>query len=116
MRFKVDENLPEEVAEFLVALGYSAHTVEEEGLGGASDPAVISAAEAEGRILLTLDKGITGQLRGSLPKHCGVVLFRPKSLGRGATLLFVTRHIETLIKLPIADRITVVTETGIRIR
>ncbi len=33
MRFKVDENLPAEVAEALRALGHDADTVEEEGLG-----------------------------------------------------------------------------------
>jgi predicted nuclease of predicted toxin-antitoxin system len=116
VQFKVDENLPAEVAEAVRELGHSADTVAEEGLSGAPDSRVIAAAEAERRILLTLDKGITGQLRNPASRHCGVVLFRSKSLGRGATLRFVTQHLEALINLPIEDRITVVTENGIRIR
>lgn len=34
MKFKLDENLPIEAAKLLVASGYDAHTVLQEGLGG----------------------------------------------------------------------------------
>jgi len=116
VKFKIDENLADELAAVLRNMGHAAHTVEEEGLSGAPDPSIIAAAEAEGRVLLTLDKGIAGQLRGSATNHKGVVLFRPKSVGRGAVLTFVARHLTALTALPIQDRITVVTENGIRIR
>ncbi len=38
MTFKVDENLPEEAADLLVAAGYEADTVRQEGLAGVDDP------------------------------------------------------------------------------
>lgn len=41
MKFKVDENLPEEVAEALVDLGHDADTVHGEGLSGAEDAVVL---------------------------------------------------------------------------
>ena len=116
MRFKIDENLPAELATVLQDSGHAAHTVEQEGLSGAPDPQIIAASDAEGRILLTLDKGIANQLRYPRTTHRGVVLFRPRSVGRGAVLTFVTKHLATLAELPIQDRITVVSESGIRIR
>jgi predicted nuclease of predicted toxin-antitoxin system len=38
MRLKVDENLPVEVADLLRAAGHDAATVNDEGVGGATDP------------------------------------------------------------------------------
>jgi len=58
MRFKVDENLPFEIAEHLQSLGHDTDTVLEEGLAGQADPVVLSSARSRDRILLTLDKGI----------------------------------------------------------
>ena len=58
MRFKVDENLPAEVAESLRASGHVADTVEDEGFPGAPDEKVVAASAADGRVLFTLDKGI----------------------------------------------------------
>jgi predicted nuclease of predicted toxin-antitoxin system len=42
MRFKVDENLPADVAAVLREAGHYASTVLEEGLGGALDSAIAS--------------------------------------------------------------------------
>jgi predicted nuclease of predicted toxin-antitoxin system len=58
MRFKIDENLPGEIALDLLALGHDAQTAWEEGLQGAPDPALLERVRREGRVLLTLDKGI----------------------------------------------------------
>ena len=49
MKFKLDENLPVELVEDLRGLGHDAHTVTDEGLRGASDPAVMDTALAAGR-------------------------------------------------------------------
>ena len=53
MRFKIDENLPAEVAQILRSLGHVADTVDEEGLAGSPDPELIAAATADNRILMT---------------------------------------------------------------
>ena len=116
MKFKLDENLPAELAEVLRGMGHAADTVEDEGLSGAPDLQILTAAEEEGRVLLTLDKGIANQLRHPGTAHKGVVLFRPRSVGRGVVLAFVKQHLAAFMALPIQNRITVVTENGIRIR
>ena len=116
MRFKIDENLPAEVAQILRSLGHVADTVDEEGLAGSPDPELIAAATADNRILMTLDKGIANTRRYPPASHRCVVLFRPQTVGRGATLRFIEKHLAHLLTLEIENRITVVTEYGIRQR
>lgn len=55
MQFKVDENLPLEVAELLRQAGYAAATVFEQQLGGEADADIASVCQQEGRALVTLD-------------------------------------------------------------
>ncbi len=57
MRFKVDENLPNEVALLLREAGYDAATVYDEALVGSPDPVLLDACRAEERIMISLDLG-----------------------------------------------------------
>lgn len=116
MKFKIDENLPTEVAEQLWKSGHEAATVSEEGLVGAPDTEIVAVAAAEARILITLDKGIASLVRHPPSTHHGVVLFRPGSLGRRSVLEFVSDHLPALLDLPLEGKITVVTDRGIRTR
>jgi len=54
MNFKIDENLPAEIATDLRAQGYEAETVVQEGLRGARDPIVLEKVRHEGRAFLTM--------------------------------------------------------------
>ena len=76
MRFKIDENLPAELAQDLQTFGHDAETVASEGLGGTDDPTLVEHWSRENRVLLTLDKGI-GDIRQYPPETLhGLVLFR----------------------------------------
>jgi predicted nuclease of predicted toxin-antitoxin system len=55
LKFKVDENLPEEAAKILRDAGFDAETVLSEGLGGAPDSSLAAVCLEEGRALVTLD-------------------------------------------------------------
>ncbi|WP_424317960.1 DUF5615 family PIN-like protein [Candidatus Methylomirabilis sp.] len=57
MKFKVDENLPSELAGDLRAAGHEAETVLEEGLVGSPDPTILERVKQEGLVLLTMDRG-----------------------------------------------------------
>jgi len=52
MHFKVDENLPKEVAERLQAAGYEAETVSDEGLAGKPDTLIFAVCQQEQRTLI----------------------------------------------------------------
>lgn len=55
LSFKVDENLPEDVAVALREAGHDATTVSGQGLPGAEDARLAEVVRREGRILITLD-------------------------------------------------------------
>ena len=97
MKFKLDENLPAELAADLRLLGHAADTVADEGLAGACDADVAAAAREESRILLTLDKEFS-RAEGSM---AGIVLFRPDAHGRKQVLAFIPRAV-TLYRRSIA--------------
>jgi len=116
MRFKIDENLPAELAVDLHTLGHEADTVASEGLAGTDDSALISIALREGRVLLTMDKGIANLSRFPVGSHAGIVLFRPDSVGRRAVLEFARSRFSQLLEMDLRNRLTVVSATQIRVR
>jgi predicted nuclease of predicted toxin-antitoxin system len=116
VKFKLDENLPIELAIDLRDLGYDADTVYDEGLAGAADPAVVDAAYAAGRILFTLDKGIANLQRYPTHQHAGVVLFRPETAGRGAVIAFVRERLYEIVRLDLPGRLVVVGPSRVRFR
>ena len=76
MLLLADENFPGPVVRTLRSLGHDiAHA--KETMRSAPDHAVLRAAQAEGRVLLTCDKDF-GELAfaARLPSQCGVILFR----------------------------------------
>lgn len=76
MRFKVDENLPVEVAEILKQAGHEASTAMDEGLGGENDSRIAAVCQAERLALLTLDTDF-GDIRAYRPAlYAGLVVLR----------------------------------------
>lgn len=78
MRFKVDENLPEEAAQLLRRAGYDASTVLGQNMGGESDPDLSLVCQREQRALITLDLGFA-DIRTYPPKeYFGLLVLRLK--------------------------------------
>ena len=93
MRFKLDENLPRELAQRLIDVGHDVDSVVGEGLAGENDPAVLRAARVEDRLLLTLDRGF-GDLRRYPPgTHPGIVVLRPDSQDPGSVERLIVRFL-----------------------
>jgi len=69
VKFKIDENLPTEVAALLADAGYDAMTVPEQHLGGHPDPDIVTICQNEGRAIVTLDLDFA-DIRLYPPKHC----------------------------------------------
>ena len=116
MKFKLDENLPLELAHDLRVLGQEADTVADEGLRGSTDEVVLQAAVREGRVLLTMDKGIADVRPAPGSSGRGIVLFRPGRCGRGAVLAFARSVLSVLLTLDLPSCLVVVSERGIRVR
>jgi hypothetical protein len=116
MKFKIDENLPAELKSDLVSAGHDAELVVDEGLQGSPDPPVLQAAQQEDRIFLTMDKGIADVRAYPPDQYAGIILFRPKSQGRLATLNFVRRYLPAILTADLKGHLLVATDAGVRIR
>lgn len=116
MDFKVDENLPQEVAQLLGEAGHDAVMVLQEGLGGASDAAIVEACQQEARTLVTLDAGFADIRRYPPSAHPGLIVLRLRRQDKRHILDTLPRLIDILKKESIAGRLWIVEERRIRIR
>jgi len=76
MRFKLDENLPYDLAQFLTGIGHDAETVKEEGLSGYTDEDLLPIAYKENRIFLTFDLDFADTREYPPGSHSGIMVFR----------------------------------------
>ncbi len=116
MKFKLDENLPRELAGMLRSAGHDAATVTEELLAGKTDDRILDAAKEENRILVTLDVRIADERRRKGRDAGGVILVRLSREGRQAIIGAVARALPLLSAVPPESRIVVISETKIRFR
>lgn len=91
MKIKLDENMPEGLADHLRTLGHDVHTVPEESLAGHSDPDIWAAAQAEARFLITQDLDFSDARQFVPGTHAGILLVRLRSPGRLALTEAVAR-------------------------
>ena len=96
MRFKVDENLPVEVAELLREAGYDATTVLEQRHGGSADPRLAALCQRESRVLVTLDLDFA-DIRAYPPAEFpGLIVLRLGRQDKPYVLSVVTRLTQML--------------------
>jgi len=116
MRFKVDENLPIEVADLLTAAGHDAATVNAEGVGGAKDPDLAGLVRRENRVFVTLDGGF-GDIRSYPPhEYPGLVVLRLPRQDKAFVLQTCQRLVGQLAKEPLTGRLWIVEANRIRVR
>lgn len=75
LRFLIDENLTPMLASWLTGtLGFDAVHVNDVGLRGASDPAVLAYAVAERRVVMTSNADDFRKLMRAVPGHPGLAI------------------------------------------
>ncbi|MGB9871945.1 MAG: DUF5615 family PIN-like protein [Anaerolineae bacterium] len=114
--FKVDENLPVEVAEYLQQAGYDARTVWEEGVSGVSDAVIADICLREKRVLLTLDTDFADIRRYPPEDYPGLVVLRLRRQEKPYVLRVVSRLLPMFRVEPVKGRLWVVEEERVRIR
>ena len=116
MQFKIDENLPIEIAELLVSAGHNAKTVNEQRLQGAKDPVLIDVCKSEDRVLITLDTDFS-DIRTYPPQHfSGIIVLRVGSQSKLHLIKVFQRIIPLIGKEPLRQHLWIVEETRVRIR
>ena len=116
MRFKIDENLPPEVAELLRQEGHEALTIFEQGLRSHTDAEVIAVCQAEGLALLSLDLDFSNILLFPPEQFAGLIVLRLHRPGRAAVMGLLRRLLPHIATRPVVGKLWVVDEARIRIR
>jgi predicted nuclease of predicted toxin-antitoxin system len=116
MKFKLDENLPEEACDLLRQAGHDAQTAHAQGLSGSLDEALIRACLREGRALVTLDVGFADILAYPPAEYPGLVVLRLANQAKAPILHALTGLVGSLPHEPLSGRLWVVEGTRIRIR
>lgn len=115
-RIKVDEDLPFQVAALLQEAGHQVETITGQGMGGAKDAVLWEAVQAEGRFLVTADKGFA-DIRAHPPgTHGGLLLLRPDDDGITPLLDLMRRVLRSGELDRLRGTVTVATPRRIRIR
>lgn len=116
MRFKIDENLHDDVAALLVAAGHDVDTVYDEGLRGSPDNAIAERCRNEDRVLVTLDLDFADIRTYPPADHPGMIVLRVGNQSRSHILQVMSPVATLLDKEPVAGRLWIVSEAGVRIR
>ena len=116
MKFKIDENLPVEVAELLRQSGYDALTVLDQQLGGEADDEIGTICQREDRIIVTLDLGFADIRTYPPQEFSGLIVLRLKRQDKLRVLGIVERLLDVLKSEPLDKKLWIVSERRIRIR
>jgi predicted nuclease of predicted toxin-antitoxin system len=116
MKFKTDENLPEEAAELLRSAGYDASTILEQSMGGELDPEVASVCRREQRTLVTLDLGFADIRTYPPEEYHGLIVLRLRRQDKAHVVGVIEQLLPILETEPLADRLWIVEEERVRIR
>lgn len=116
LRIKVDEDLPPVIADLLRNRGYEASTVVEQLMGGYKDAQLWKAVQAEGKLLITADKGFANIREHPPGTHAGVLLLRPDEDGIRPMLDLIHTVLSTFELEALAGTIAVASPRGIRLR
>ena len=116
MKFKCDENLPEDAALLFCKAGLDCSTVVNQDLSGTQDDILYTKVKQEDRVLITLDLHFS-DIRAYPPAdHPGMIILRLKSQDIPSILSVVKRLLEVLATETIEHRLLIVDDKRIRIR
>ena len=116
MKFKVDENLPVEVADLLRHAGYDVATVFDQKLGGEADRTIAAVCRLEQRVIVTLDIDFADIRTYPPSQYAGLLVLRVKQQDKPFILALVTRIIPQLSSEPLVGKLWIVDEHRIRVR
>jgi predicted nuclease of predicted toxin-antitoxin system len=87
MKVKLDENLPNGLAEVLRELGHDTQTTSEENLDGCAGSLLWEIVQREGRFLITQDMDFSDARKFSPGTHHGILLVRLREPSRANLLI-----------------------------
>ena len=116
MRFKIDENLPIDVADLLRSAGHDALTVFDQRLMGENDSHILSVCQEEERILITLDLDFSDVRSYPPQEYFGLMVLRLHRQDKPYVLETIRRVIPLLGQNEIKGQLWIIEENRIRVR
>jgi predicted nuclease of predicted toxin-antitoxin system len=115
MKFKIDENLPVEIASLLEENSYDALTVLQQQLCGEADANIAKVCQRKKRALVTLDSDFA-DIRSYPPdEFFGLIVLRLKKQDKPYVLSVTNRLLKILPNEPLERHLWIVEEGRIRI-
>jgi predicted nuclease of predicted toxin-antitoxin system len=116
MKFKIDENLPIEVKELLIAAGHDALLVSDQQLEGKPDQLISEVCQLESRAIITLDLDFA-DIRSYPPaQYAGIIVLRLRRQDK-LTVIAVIKELLNIMKLEKVEHLLwIVDEQRVRIR
>ena len=116
MKFKIDENLPVELAGELLVAGHEAVTVDDHQLVGSSDLDLSRICSSEGRVLVALDLDFA-DIRTYPPEdYPGLIVLRLGRQDKSHVLDVFQKLLNAIDREPLDGQLCIVEENRIRIR
>jgi predicted nuclease of predicted toxin-antitoxin system len=116
LKFKIDENLPQEVCALLQEASYDALSVLDQALGGADDPQVFQVCQKEQRVLVTLDVDFANIQAYPPQSTAGIIVLRLTRQDKPYVLNMIQNLLPILEQETPARTLWIVEEERIRIR
>lgn len=116
MRFKVDENLPQEVCQLLCQHGHDSVSVFDQTLTGEKDPTIFDVCQSERRALMTLDLDFANIQAYPPATAAGIVVLRLARQDKPWVLAIVERLLPLLATSPLSQKLWIVEEERVRMR
>lgn len=116
MKFKVDENLPQEAAQLLCENGHDALSVFDQTMSGEKDPTVLAVCQDERRVLVTLDLDFTNIQAYPPAATAGIVVLRLARQDKPRILQVIRKVIPAIAEYGVSRKLWIVEEDRIRIR
>ena len=113
MRFKVDENLPDELSHLFRDSGWDSLTIEEQHLSGEIDSRLAEICSAEERILVTFDRGFSNIHVYPPLNSPGMIVFRLKSQDERHVPSVAARLVDALRQRELRNQLWIVHENRI---
>jgi predicted nuclease of predicted toxin-antitoxin system len=116
MKFKIDENLPIEIAELLNNEGCDAKTVTEQGLCGGDDSDIAVVCQEEERILVTLDTDFSDIRTYPPENYPGIIVMRLRRQDKLHIINIFNSFKDLIPKEPLKKHLWIISENQVRIR
>ncbi len=113
MGFKIDENVPLEVAALLSSRGFTVETVLSQGKSGCADNELTEACVSKIETLITLDIGFFDARLYPLQKRFGIVILQAENMGKNKIINLLMRNYQLLEQHELRGRLWKVEEDRI---